>query len=70
MIEGLKLDILDVNSANIVKNSIEISLEQIQPILHARIEETLLIIYDKFFDVDITLFKPTQGGIFLQKLHL
>jgi len=41
----------------------EISLEQIQPILHARIEETLLIIYDKL--VESAAIDVIDGGIIL-----
>ena len=41
----------------------EISLEQIQPIIHARIEETLLIIHDKL--VDSTAIENIDGGIIL-----
>jgi len=41
----------------------EISLEQIQPIIHARIEETLLIIHDRL--VDSTAIENIDGGIIL-----
>jgi len=41
----------------------EISLEQIQPIIHARIEETLLIIHDRL--IDSAAIESIDGGIIL-----
>ena len=41
----------------------EISLEQIQPILHARVEEILLLIHDRLYDGSV--FENINGGIVL-----
>jgi cell division protein FtsA len=41
----------------------EIALEQIQPVIHARVEETLSIIYDKL--VDSTAIENIDGGVIL-----
>jgi len=41
----------------------EIALEQIQPVIHARIEETLSIIHDKL--VDSTAIESIDGGVIL-----
>jgi cell division protein FtsA len=45
------------------KESKEISLEQIQPILHARVEETLCIVHDKL--VESGAIESIDGGIVL-----
>jgi len=57
-IKKVKLPILGNES-----ESKEISLEQIQPIIHARVEETLLIIYDKL--VNSSAIESIDGGIIL-----
>ncbi len=57
-IKKVKLPILGNES-----ESKEISLDQIQPILHARIEETLCIIYDKL--VESAAIDSIDGGIVL-----
>lgn len=57
-IKKVKLPLLGNES-----ESKEISLEQIQPIIHARIEETLLIIYDRL--VDSAAIESIDGGIVL-----
>jgi len=57
-IRKVKLPILGNES-----ESKEISLEQIQPILHARIEETLCIIHDKL--VESAAIESIDGGIVL-----
>ncbi|MEA3512281.1 MAG: cell division protein FtsA [Campylobacterota bacterium] len=57
-IKKVKLPILG-NEAE----SKEISLEQIQPILHARVEETLIIIHDKL--VESAAIENVDGGIIL-----
>ncbi|MEA2016906.1 MAG: cell division protein FtsA [Campylobacterota bacterium] len=57
-IKKVKLPLLGNES-----ESKEISLEQIQPILHARIEETLLIINDKL--VENAAIEAIDGGIIL-----
>ena len=57
-IRKVKLPILGNES-----ESKEISLEQIQPIVHARIEETLMIIYDKL--VESAAIDAIDGGIIL-----
>lgn len=57
-IKKVKLPLLGNES-----ESKEISLEQIQPIIHARIEETLSIIYDRL--VDSAAIESIDGGIVL-----
>ena len=57
-IKKVKLPLLGNES-----ESKEISLEQIQPIIHARIEETLSIIYDRL--VDSAAIESIDGGIIL-----
>jgi len=57
-IKKVKLPLLGNES-----ESKEISLEQIQPIIHARIEETLCIIYDRL--VESAAIESIDGGIIL-----
>jgi cell division protein FtsA len=57
-IKKVKLPILGNES-----ESKEISLDQIQPILHARVEETLYIIYDKL--LESSAIESIDGGIIL-----